>query len=496
MTTMLLNATITWLCSLAVYELLLKKETFHRLNRFYLLLTFMAGIVLSLLPWGQSVYITTLKTDGTVAQPFVQTATQMIAATTAETGIQNTGISWWPIIYSTGVAISVLYLLRDLLRLRVLYRGATLQKEGRWLIAETGKGHSPFSFLHIIFVSSRDQYTEQQWQMVVQHEQQHFHSRHILDLALMQIAVILLWFHPLAYIYRYKLRLLHEYEVDSLQEHDIQTYGMFLLEQAALTPPPVMTHSFSFSPLKNRIHMMTRSTSRRRTQCRLFLLLPMLSLFVWCCKNNRTKVTIDIKDRFAVRHDVHLEYSPAPPVDTILIESPDGQTVMSTIVSEPYPEKLNGRKILWPEELMALPKCKDPGVEFGIRYLIEKAGLEKTLQKMADGNYFMAISDIIVDSSGRIVYYMMTFPENQTGLTTDAQGFNHAKPNGFTESDKKEIQQKISAALIGGNILFTPGKNKQGAPAPYFLESENRNLRSFKLSSQMIVKNHQFTYKE
>jgi len=238
MLTVLINVSIIWLCSLLFYELLLKKQTFHRLNRFYLLFTLIAGILLPLLPWGKSVQATILDKDAAMIAVAPATTTAGSAVTIPVAALQEhfMSISCWQFLYITGLAAALLYQLRELWQLRQMYRHSVIQRQEQWIIATTGRPHSPLSFLRIIFISGRDQYTEREWQMLLQHEQQHYHSRHILDLLLMQLVAVLLWFHPLVYIYRYKLRLLHEYEVDSLQQGDVQSYGRFLLEQATLKP--------------------------------------------------------------------------------------------------------------------------------------------------------------------------------------------------------------------------------------------------------------------
>jgi bla regulator protein blaR1 len=131
MITILINTSVTWLCSLLLYELLLKKETFHQLNRFYLLLTFMVGLVLPLLPWGHAVQFNTLKADGTSV---LQAPAGPVADATAVTGIKNEAqspvVNWWLILYLAGVTAGVLYLLRDLVRLWLLYRRAVKRRSG------------------------------------------------------------------------------------------------------------------------------------------------------------------------------------------------------------------------------------------------------------------------------------------------------------------------------------------------------------------------------
>ncbi len=490
----LINASLIWLCSLLSYELVLKGETFHRLNRFFLLFTFVAGAILPLLPLGQTIYITNA---GYSHNSNLSTPTSLVSvlqsAANPTGNLAGRSVNWWLMIYIAGMAGSILYLLRDLLRLWTLYRHSAIHRERYWTIAETGRTHSPFSFLHIVFTGSIDQYTPQQWRMVLEHEQQHYRSGHILDLALMHLAMIILWFHPAVYIYRHKLRMLHEYEADSLRQQDIMTYGGFLLEQAVCAPPPVLTHALSFSPLKNRIQMMTKNPSRCIAQYRLFLLLPLMCLFIWCCRKTSTKTAIDINGRHAILHNAGLSYPDQKASDSVTLSTDDGSVMPVSFVIEYPPQKLGNQYIQHPEALAATPRCTYPGSEFGVRYVVEQAGITQTLLKMPDGAYTIGLSDIIIDRSGHVVHYTLTGPENDAEATLDPSGVYIAKPNGLNEADQDAIQKGMAGVLIGGRVSFTPSKDKQGVPAPYFLESGHQK-NGYDLLATLVVKNRTVSF--
>lgn len=502
MTTLLINASIIWICSLLVYELLLKRETFHRLNRLYLLLTFAAGITLPLLPWGPDIRVTQIKTTMT-GVPLVSAnpVPQTVETADKAPALPEQWPAWWQNLYFAGVAISILFLLRELWRLWSLYRKAAVTRAGRWLIAETGVPHNPFSFLHILFVCSREQYTEQQWQMLVRHEQEHYHQRHILDLILMQLAQLLLWFHPLVYIYRHKLCLLHEYEVDSLQEEDVQIYGHFLLEQAALKPAPGFAHSFNYSPLKNRIYMMTRNMSARKAKYRLLLLLPMMAGFIYCCAQNKAAVQVDIEKAGMYYYTVlqkgtKLEYEKMEPSvpDTVYVENPaSGERQIVVTRKEPSLERVNGLKLIPVNQLLQVPTCTQLGTRLSMNYLISAAGLEPILAKMSDGNYRIGLNRILIDASGKVISYEVAFPYKQGNgsFSTDLGGI-------AGEQDKETLNRKLAEVLIGGHITFTPGADKSGSNGPYYLGKYNlQEKRDYMdLSSYFTVKDHKVVYTE
>ena len=526
----LLNTTVIWLGSLLVYELLLKRETFHRLNRFYLLFTFTAGMVLPLLPWGAAVHFTVFHADlQPAAAPNREPGELRTGAASLNNGLPQ-NINWLLLLYAAGVALSVLYLLVNLFKLWRLYRGSTIYRQGALLIAETGQVHGPFSFMHILFVCRQTDYTPPQWQMVVQHETAHYHRRHLFDLALLQIAQLVFWFHPLVYLYRNKMRLLHEYEVDALQEQDIGDYGRFLLQQATVSRDYSLTHAFNFSPLKNRIQMLTKSPSKHISKTRFLVLLPLMSLSLWCCAQNGSKLAIDIKGEYAMRHDAVVEYSNTMPADTVMVLNADtiitvnpvsgaketnlSGSSMVIVQKDPVPLTLNKQPIAKREELSSTPQCVSPGGEFGMKYLLEKAQLKPLLEELPDGKYHMAISEIIVDPSGKIALYRFIAVPILTGTAEGAQ--TAESPNstmiskgntqgpvftfklkqitpismiGIMETAKLKIQKQLSEVLMGKDIAFTAAKNKQGIASPYFLDFEN--LKSgFLLGANFTIKAH------
>ena len=52
----LLNATLVWICSLLFFDLFLKKETFHRANRLYLIATLLIGLLLPLFSFEEATF--------------------------------------------------------------------------------------------------------------------------------------------------------------------------------------------------------------------------------------------------------------------------------------------------------------------------------------------------------------------------------------------------------------------------------------------------------
>ena len=250
----LLGATTTWLVSLVLYDIFLRRENYHGYNRFYLLFTFLLG---SFLPLWQGLR---------AGHNFTYTPDRVFGAS-VEWG------KWLAVIYLCGVALALFLLFIDIFKLVAFYRIGNKSTEEGWTIIETGKEHPPFSYLDILFITSRASYSDDEWNMILSHEKQHSILLHLIDLLLMQLARIIFWFHPLVYIYNKRLLLVHEYQADMASSQQPKEYGRFLVEQAVLQAAPALSHSFNRSPIKNRIIMLTKNASPRTGTSNLKLLL-------------------------------------------------------------------------------------------------------------------------------------------------------------------------------------------------------------------------------
>src|SRR3569833_101528 len=226
----LLNVTAIWLLSLLIFDLLLKKESYHSYNRLYLVVTLLCGIFLPLIHWQDP---TVIYGQSNAVQNVEETKARIADNAT----IPSTRTDWQHYLlylYVAGAVISLLLFIIELVKLIMLYRRGKVSMEGAWTIIETGGNHVPFSIFNYTFVNSKAQYTAEQWSIILTHEQLHSMAFHFVDLLLIQIVRILFWFHPLVYVYQRRLLMLHEYQADRVSATQPRVYGQFLIEQAML----------------------------------------------------------------------------------------------------------------------------------------------------------------------------------------------------------------------------------------------------------------------
>ena len=393
----LINITAIWLMSLVLFDVFLRRESYHNYNRFFLLFTFLLGAMLLLWQWQDAGTLYT----GTFRAPVERVITAK--QTLADVAVPATTVHWeqWLLfVYLMGALVAVILLAIDIFRLLRFYRSGAKSFNDGWTVISTGKDHAPFSFRNCLFISSRDLYTDEEWQMILVHEKRHTTLLHFIDLLLLQCARIIFWFHPLVYIYNKRLLLVHEYQADGAAAQQPKLYGSFLVEQAMLQPAPSLSHSFNRSPIKNRIVMLTRkSSAASRTKMLVFIPLAMVC-FVCFTKNGFSQHFEKNGNKVTYRGNTfilsELEYD-----TVVIVDAATGAHEINKIVQkDPTPIKMNGQTIVaYPAQ-----SAKYTGSDKGLRdYLLKN--MREELGNLGDGIYRLDISDIIIDQLGKIVYF-------------------------------------------------------------------------------------------
>lgn len=284
--TYLLRLTTIWFLLIGFYQLIIIHKHNWFFRRYFLILSYLLGVILPLLPsLGAVPYENALNVSGIIAIGETIGTTQPTVPQTAPSQYV------WIVIFLLG-----LYIVYSLFRLsRLFFSHFTI-----WKWSKTGKisryrsfqvvTHeqisTPFAALRAIFLPKSIDPKEKE--MICLHESIHLRSAHNLERLLLQIGGIILWFHPLQWIFESLLEEVQEFEADEgvLQEFPAAQYGRLLIQTSML---PNIVHGqpgiFS-SPLKKRISMMVKNKDYRPLQFRHSLsLLALVMLLTFSCSD-------------------------------------------------------------------------------------------------------------------------------------------------------------------------------------------------------------------
>ncbi len=263
---------VLWL----IYKFLLRKDTFFNTKRLY----FIAGMFLSfLLPLWR---IKKVIPVDTISLPIP--INNLLTGNTVAISLPQ-GFDWNNLLYVL-LAGTVILLLKMLIDLAGIYRliatGIKEQKNG-FVLVKVDKDISPFSFGKYIVINPK-QFTPEEMQMVIAHEQVHISEKHSIDVLLSVIFTALQWYNPFAWLWRNDLIENLEFIADNQVANRVESlkdYQYLLLKTGVENPLPVLVNSFYKPNLKNRIMMLQQQKSQSIKLLKFGILLPLISLFLY-----------------------------------------------------------------------------------------------------------------------------------------------------------------------------------------------------------------------
>ena len=265
------------------FRLLLIKDTWHRLNRIVLLSTALLSFLLPIC------IITITKTE-ILPMPAVAQTMQAVSSTPA---LPST--PWWHIalmaVYAAGVVFVLAKVLASVIRVRSIIKNARkeVMADGTTVYIMPGNAAS-FSWMGHIVISEADWNNNET--AIISHEKAHVALRHSIDVLITDLIAALQWFNPAIWMLRIDLRAVHEYEADDTvlrSGTDLRSYQYLLISKAAAMNGYTIANNFNHSILKNRIFMMEKETSTKKSLLRALYLLPLICISL--ALNAQTKVS-------------------------------------------------------------------------------------------------------------------------------------------------------------------------------------------------------------
>lgn len=277
-----LFSSLVMIVAFIIYKMLLSGEKQISFNRMTLLAIYALSLVslpLCRLNFGFQgepqantlIDIGTLTPLGAVAEATTTTATSNVPEILIAT-------------YLAGAAAVLLLNMISIIRLiRIIRTGVRVDHGKYTIVIVSKKDVAPFSFGKYIVIGNLG--LESAFELVTSHESAHINARHYVDLIVAQIACVLLWYNPAAWLMRDELRLIHEYQADAevlASGADPRDYQMLLIKRAVGNKFSLLANGFNQHKLKNRITMMQKEKSKglRRLSAIALAIAPVVALTV------------------------------------------------------------------------------------------------------------------------------------------------------------------------------------------------------------------------
>jgi len=268
-----------------LYILILRRETFFSLNRFFLLGALAFSLVFPLLSFDVNPVnavaverpieeISRFRMSYYEAMALWEFDSYQHAPTKGKQvreGISHYSANDWItrlasvllVVYAIGI---VLCLSRTVWTLRWIRKMISIYPQQRIDTVKVIKvpyPTAPFSFLNYVFIHEAMVDTPE-FEQILAHERTHIQEKHSIDLIFVQLLAAFLWFNPVIWQLIKSLKTTHEYIADKKiinSGYSLVEYQTLLLKQLISYNSFGLVHNFNLSFIKKRIIMMTNKKS-------------------------------------------------------------------------------------------------------------------------------------------------------------------------------------------------------------------------------------------
>ena len=272
-----------------IYFLFLRKETFFRLNRFFLLSALSFSILLPLLRF--RVYTPkAVELPEITVTPYANLLESISVYGSSVSGNIASALStsqWVVIVYLAGILFfAIRFSIRLLQIKKIIRQGKLIKKEGiRYVLVK--RKINPFSFLNFVFVSD-DFESQSEWEKIIQHELEHVRQGHSFDVLVLEILSAFQWFNPFFWMLKRAVKENHEFLADHAvitNSGNVLHYKQLLLKQV-VGGQLAITNNFNYSLIKSRVKMMSRIKSSKIANIKLLsgVLIAVALIIVFACE--------------------------------------------------------------------------------------------------------------------------------------------------------------------------------------------------------------------
>lgn len=255
---------------LAVFEILFKKETFFKANRFYLL----GSLILSLLLPLIQIPVEAVVHEQAVYQLKEIVITKNVSEIYLKNGLENYSSVF--MFYLMGVAFFSALFIFKVGKLLTYIMSAKKSNQNKGNIILVSNSNQAFSFFNKVFIGADNQNID----VILKHELVHAKQLHSLDILFMELLKIIFWFNPILYLYHNRIVALHEFEADfKSADSDRKKYFEVLLCEVLNCNSISFTNNFyNQSLIKKRIVMLQKSKSKKHGVVKYLLAIPVIVL--------------------------------------------------------------------------------------------------------------------------------------------------------------------------------------------------------------------------
>ena len=348
----LIKSSLLLSMGVALFMLLMRGETFHRLNRLLLLVLAVLSLAVPALRFSVASPMARFSSmieeivngaDEPVSAPVVvydwgepimaQVVTGNEAVTAPSLWQRVTSfdaLHWVLAVYVSVALLLAVRLLYMYMRVVEILRFGKREEAALYNIKDKGirlvvhdRRYKPFSWFGWVSISRTD--IAECGNEILLHEAAHVKCGHSFDILFADLVIVLQWFNPMAWIMKSLLKDIHEYEADSAvlaAGVDAKSYQLLIIKKAVGARLYSIANSFNHSLTKKRITMMCKEKSSL-WQCTKALYILPLAVVAACTFSSPQNATSDKGSEKVVNGEVSAVDSDAELVYQIVEQQPE-----------------------------------------------------------------------------------------------------------------------------------------------------------------------------
>jgi hypothetical protein len=272
----LLKVSVCLLVLYLPYLALFRRTTFFVANRIYLLSAIIFSFILPLIELPAAEQFIPKAIFEFYEPAFTQLPSTRIDSDSINKTISLSSILM--VVYFMGIAFHTVRLLFSIQHiLKIKHQNKILIVDDVQIIQTDSS--EPFSFFNMIFLPKTGAAPP-----IIEHEKAHIRQFHWIDLIILEITSIALWFNPMMVVYKRSLKLQHEYLADdSVMQRGttVEEYLACMSNQLSSIKTFSLTSSFYFQSVKKRITMLTIKKTSRQLSGLYFIIIPIIACLLF-----------------------------------------------------------------------------------------------------------------------------------------------------------------------------------------------------------------------
>ena len=256
----LIELSVIHLVLVLAYFFILRKEQYYGLQRFYLILVALVSMVIPLIKLPK-LFQTQEVMVVAPTLPFESTEAVVLAPVSVQ--------SFWndQLLFTIYLIVTGIFLLKflfDLFKIILLKHKSHLEYTDGYTISRTNHDLASFTFFNWIFLNKNILSHQQEYGVILKHEEAHASLLHTYDLILFELYTACFWWLPSAWFVQKEIKKIHEYQADTyaLKSFDVDHYSSILISSILKSHGLSLANSFHDGLILKRLKVMKQKTKK------------------------------------------------------------------------------------------------------------------------------------------------------------------------------------------------------------------------------------------